>query len=150
MNAGWAASWAAVAVAGACGVLLYLMDRHGRRLPGIVHPQVHRLIILGMFVAGAAIALTPLGRYPLGAEDWFTGLFGGTAQGAGHAGAVIIGIFLFLSVLAGFTWVPAAPVAWMALALPFVAALSGGKLHGIVTVLPAVQWASEISHWIGG
>ena len=46
--------------------------------------------------------------------------------------------------------VPAAAIAWMALALPFVAALSGGKLHGILTVFPAVQWVTSVFSWIGG
>jgi len=147
---GWAASWAAVAIAGACAVLLFLMDRHGHRFPAIVHPWLHRAIILGMFIAGAAVVLTPMGRYPLGLEDWATGLFGGTASGAGRAAAVIAGVFLFLSVVIGFIWVPAAAIAWMALALPFVAALSGGKLHGILTVFPAVQWVTSVFSWIGG
>ena len=146
----WAASWAAAAVAGACAVLLYLMGSHGHRLPSFVHPQVHRAIILGMFVAGAAIALTPLGRYPLAVEDWATGLFGGTASGAGRAAAVVAGIFLLLSVAVGMIWVPAPAVAYMAFALPFVAALSGGRLHGILSVLPVVQWVTEMYAWIGG
>jgi len=148
--ASWGASWAAVAVLAVCAVVVHRMGTHGNRLPGWAHPILNRLLILGMFVGGCAVALTALGGYVIAAELWVTGLAGGDASGFGHDAALAAGVFLFFTVLIAMVWVPAPQFAWCALALPFVAALSGGHLHGILTLLPVVQWCEEISHWIGG
>jgi hypothetical protein len=149
-GASWAASWAAVAVLVACAVIVHRMNTHGQRLPGWFHPILSRVLILGMFVGGCAVALTALGGYVISVELWATGLAHGTASGFGHDLAMGAGLFLLLTVLIAMIWVPDPRFAWCALALPFVAALSGGHLHGILTVLPVVQWCEGISHWIGG
>jgi hypothetical protein len=146
----WAASWAAVAVLAVCGVVIHRMNTHGNRLPGWAHPILSRVLILGMFVGGCAVALTALGGYVISLELWATGLAHGNAAGLGHDLAIGAGVFLFLTVIIALIWVPDPRLAWAALALPFVAALSGGHLHGILTLLPAVQWCEQISHWIGG
>jgi hypothetical protein len=146
----WAVSWSAVAVLGVCGVFIHRMRTHGDRLPGWFHPQLSRLMIIGMFTGGCAVALTALGAWVLGAELWVTGLAGGAGSPAAHDVAVVAGVFLLLTVIIGLVWVPAPEIAWFALGLPFVAALSGGHLHGILTVLPVVAWCQEIAHWIGG
>lgn len=147
---GWGVSWAAVAVAGTCAVLLHHLGRHGHRLPGFAHPILHRLIIAGMHVAGCAIALTPLGGWVLTPARGILGLPSGSAHGASIAAVIIAGVFLFLTVVIGLIWVPAAEVAWFALALPFVAALSsGGHLHSLLTVFPVIHWCQQIAAWIG-
>jgi hypothetical protein len=148
--ASWGVSWSAVAVIGVAAVFLHRMNTHGQHVPGWAHPWLSRLLILGMFVGGCAVALTALGNYVLDAEQWVTGLAGGNGSAAAHDVAVVAGVFLLLTVVIGMIWVPAPEVAWFALALPFVAALSGGHLHGVLTVLPVVQWCQEIAHWIGG
>jgi hypothetical protein len=148
--ASWAASWSAVAVLAVCAVIAHRMGTHGSRLPGFLHPVLSRLLILGMFVGGCAVALTALGGYIIAVELWATDLAHGNAAGFGRDLAVGAGVFLFLTVLIALVWVPDPRLAWCALALPFVAALSGGHLHGILTVLPVVQWCEEISHWVGG
>lgn len=149
-GASWAASWAAVAVIAVCAVVVHRMNTHGQRLPGWAHPILSRLLILGMYVGGCAVALTALGRYVITAELWATGLAGGDSAGFGRDVAIAAGVFLFLTFLIALIWVPDPRFAWVALALPFVAALSGGHLHGILTVLPVIQWCEGISHWIGG
>jgi hypothetical protein len=146
----WAVSWSAVAVLGVCGVFIHRMRTHGDRLPAFVHPQLCRLMIVGMFTGGCAVALTALGVYVLDAELWLTGLAGGAGSPAAHDVSIVAGVFLLLTVIIGLIWVPAPEIAWFALALPFVAALSGGHLHGILTVLPVVQWCQQIAAWIGG
>jgi hypothetical protein len=148
--ASWGVSWSAVAVIGVVAVFIHRMGTHGNRLPGWFHPILNRLLVLGMFVGACAVALTALGAIVLDAEQWVTGLAGGAGSPAAHDVAVVAGVFLLLTVVIGLIWVPAPEIAWFALALPFVAALSGGHLHGILTVLPVVQWCEEISHWIGG
>jgi hypothetical protein len=146
----WAVSWSAVAVLGTCAVLLHRMGTHGHHLPAWSHPWLSRLLIIGMFTGGCAVALTALGIYVLGAERWATGLAGGAGTGAARDAAIVAGLFLLTTVIIGLVWVPAPEIAWFALALPFVAALSGGHLHGILTVLPVIQWCQAIAHWIGG
>lgn len=146
----WGISWAAVAVIGVCAVFIHRMGTHGDRIPSWVHPILHRLLIVGMFTGGCAVALTELGTLALRALRWATGLAGGPSSGPGMDIAIVAGVFLLLTVVIGLIWVPAPEIAWFALVLPFVASLSGGHLHGILTVLPVVQWVQAIAHWIGG
>lgn len=148
--ASWAASWSAVAVLAVCAVVIHRMGTHGNRLPGWAHPILSRFLILGMFVGGCAVALTALGGYVITAELWVTGLAHGNSAGFGHDAAMAAGVFLLLTVVIALVWVPDPRLAWCALALPFVASLSGGHLRGVLTILPVVQWCEQISHWIGG
>lgn len=149
-SAAWAASGAGIIVIGTCAVLLHQFGRHGQRLPSQAHPWVLRVLIFGMYVGGCAVALTALGRYVISAEEWVTGLLGGTQSGAGHEIAVIGGVLILAVVILGGAFLPGPDVAWFALALPFVAALSGGHLHGVLTVFPVSDWSATVSRWIGG
>ena len=59
----------------------------------------------------------------------------------------IVGV---VATVLGFILEPYPAVAWFALATPFVVALSGGHLHGALTVFPVNEWSSQVSQWIGG
>ena len=50
----------------------------------------------------------------------------------------------------GLALEPYPVVAWFALVTPFIVALSGGHLHGALTVFPVNEWSAQISQWIGG
>jgi len=145
-----AGSGAGIVIAGASWVTM----RHMHKLPSgwhaSTHPVLHRLCIIGMWAGGSAIALTALGAWIIHAELWTAGLFGGVDHGLGHTAAVLAGLFLAVSVGIALIWVPAEGAAWMALALPFVLALSGGHLHALLTVFPGASFAQQVSTWIGG
>jgi hypothetical protein len=146
----WAASSAGIIVIGVCAVLLHQAGSHGHRLPSRFHPWLYRLLIFGMYVGACAVALTALGRYVISAEDWTAQQLGGVQAGAGHDIAVIGGVIILAVVVLGIAFAPGPDVAWFALALPFAAALSGGHLHGVLTVFPAGEWSATVSNWIGG
>lgn len=151
MNAAaWAGSGAGIIVIGTCAVLLHHAGRHGHRLPSAFHPWLYRLLIFGMYVGACAVALSAVGRWVIGAENWAVSLLGGTASGPGHTIAVIGGVLVLAVVILGAALMPGPEVAWWALALPFVAALSGGHLHGVLTVLPVADWSAQVAAWIGG
>lgn len=143
-----AGTGAGLVIAGLSAVVLHYM----RHLPAMSHSVLHRLVIAGMYAGGATLVLTSaLGAWVVSAELWVTGLFGGVAPGTvGHAVVVVGGIFLAAAVLIALVLVPAASAAWLALALPFVLALSGGHLHDILTVFPGPALAQQVSTWLGG
>lgn len=145
-----AGSGAGIVIAGVSWITM----RHMGKLPSgwhsTAHPVLHRLCIIGMWAGGSAIALTALGQWIIRAELWAASLFGGVGSGAGHTAAVLAGLFLAASVALALIWVPAEGAAWMALALPFVLALSGGHLHALLTIFPGASFAQSVSHWIGG
>lgn len=145
--AGWAGSGAGLIIGG----LSYVVMRYLHHFPAMSHPVLHRLVIIGMYAAGATLTLTsPVGAGIVSAELWLTGLLGGVQGGTGHAAVVIAGTFLAAAVLVALIWVPDTGAAWLALALPFVLALSGGHLHEILAVFPGPALAQQVSHWLGG
>lgn len=150
MSAAWAGSSAGVIVIGTCIVLMWFAGRHGHRIHQRVSPWVYRLIILGMYTGGCAVALTALGSYVIGFERSVIGMLGNVSIGTGHEIAVIGGVVVVLAAVLGAWLEPGPAVAWFALAVPFVCALSGGKLGGALTVFPVTEWSAQVSAWIGG
>lgn len=143
-----AGSGAGLVIAGASFVLM----RYLKHFPAISHPVLHRMVIIGMYAGGATLVLaSAIGTWVVSAELWVAGMFGGVQPGTvGHAGAVIAGTFLAATVLVALIWLPDPGAAWLALALPFVLALSGGHLHKILAVFPGPALAQQVSHWLGG
>lgn len=151
MNAAdWAGSAAGVIVIGTCAALLFFAGRHASRLHQRVQPWLYRLIIFGMYVGACAVVLTALGAWVVSAEFSVVGLAGNVQTGLGHEIVVIGGVIFILATVLGFILEPYPAVAWFALATPFVVALSGGHLHGALTVFPVNEWSSQVSQWIGG
>jgi len=150
MSAAWAGSSAGIILIGTCTALLWFAGRHAGRLHQRVQPSVYRLIILGMYVGACAVVLTALGGYVTGFERSALGLLGNIDIGTGHEIAVIGGVVVLLAALLGWLLEPGPAVAWFALAAPFVVALSGGHLHGALTVFPVNEWSAQVSQWIGG
>lgn len=149
-GAAWASASAGVIVIGTCAVLLWFAGRHAARIHQRVHPWLYRLLAFGMYVGGSAVTLTALGGYVTGFERTVIGLVGSIQSGTGHEIAVIGGVVVLLAALIGAWLEPGPAVAWFALAVPFVVALSGGHLHGALTVFPVDQWSAQVSQWIGG
>lgn len=143
---GIAGSGAGLIIVGVCYVILH----HLRHMPGRLHPWLYRLVIVGMFCGGCAIAVTALGAWIIGAERWAISLVGGTEMGTGHAVIVIGATFLLATVVVLLVFLPDATGAWMALALPFVLALTSGHLHDVLTMFPAAEFAQQVSAWVGG
>jgi len=77
-------------------------------------------------------------------------VFGNLQIGTAHEIVVIGGVIVLAAALLGFFLEPGPAVAWFALAVPFIVALSGGHLHGILTVFPVNAWSAQVSQWIGG
>jgi hypothetical protein len=156
----WLASAFGVAVIVICAVLLWLAGRHEdqirSRAPGVhdrLSPWAYRLLIFGMFTGGTDVALTGLGTWVIGGELRAAG-FLAALLGAGPglvyvacmtAGLVTLGVAVF-----GAWLEPGRRVAWWALAVPFVCALSGGHLHGVLTVFPVSEWSSTVASWWAG
>lgn len=145
-----AASSFGVILTGTSIALLFFAGRHGQNLPARFHPWVYRLLIFGTFVGACAIVLSALGGILTSWEASVVSMAGNVQSGTGHEIIVIGGFILFLAVALGAWLEPGPQVAWFALALPFVAALSGGHLHGVLTVFPVTQWSAQVSQWIGG
>lgn len=144
--AGWAGSGAGLIIIGAAWTLM----RYLRHFPSATHLILHRLVIIGMYAGGATVVLTSIGQTVIHAELWVASLFGGVQVGTGHAAVVVAGTFLAAAVLVALIWVPDLGAAWLALALPFVLALSGGHLHQLLTVFPGPALAQQVSQWLGG
>lgn len=144
---GWAGSGAGLILAG----FSFVVMRYLHHFPARTHPILHRVVIIGMYAGGATLALaSPVGTAVIRAELWVAGMFGGVGSGTGHSVVVIAGAFLAATVLVALLFVPDAGAAWIALALPFVLALSGGHLHEILSVFPGPALAQQVSHWLGG
>lgn len=144
---GWAGSGAGLILIGFSWVVM----RYLHHLPAMSHPVLHRMVIAGMYSGGATLALaSPVGAWIIHAELWAAGLFGGVSSGTGHAAAVIAGVFLATAVVVALIWVPSPFAAWLALALPFALALTGGHLHEILSVFPGPALAQQVSQWLGG
>ena len=149
----WLASAAGLAVIVTCAVLLHFAAKHQQRLHQRVSPWVYRLLIFGMYVGGCTVALTALGAYVIGAESWAVNSLAGILRagpGVVYVACLAAGLISFLVAVLGIWLEPYPVIAWWALAVPFVCALSGGHLHGVLTVFPVTEWSAQVSQWIGG
>jgi len=148
---GWLGSGAALIVTGLC----FLLMRFGHHLPAVSHPWQHRLVIVLMYCAGAALVVTTAGAWVLRTLQGLGGFAGGTApgSGAGWALATVGALFLFATVVVALVWVPDTSVAYLAAATPLALALApGGVAHQIymLTASPAQELVSQAAHWAGG
>lgn len=154
MNAAnWLASAAGLAVIATCAILLHFAVKHEQRIHQRASLWVYRLLIFGMYVGGCAVAVTALGAYVIGLESWAVNSLAGllhAGPGAVYVACLAAGLVSFLVAALGIWLEPYPVVAWWALAVPFVCALSGGHLHGVLTIFPVTEWASQVSSWIGG
>lgn len=144
--AGWFGSGAALIMIGAAWVMM----RYHHHLPGVTHPILRRLVIIAMYAGGVTLALMPAGQTLIHAEMRVMSLGGGVQSGLGHAAAVIAGLLLAVAVIVALIWAPELRMAWVALGLPLVLALSGGHLHQLLTFFPGQALAEQVSHWLGG
>jgi hypothetical protein len=145
-GASWAVSGAGVVVWALCWTGL----RHYRHLPVMAHRWVVRAAIAFAYIAGCAVALTALGSYVLDALGWVLGTVGGPQSAGAHTAVTVVGLFLAASVIVALVWLPDVPAAYLAAAAPLVLALSGGHLHGLLSVVPAGHVVTAISAWLGG
>lgn len=148
---GWLGGGAALIVAGLC----WLLMRHGHHLPAMTHPWQHRLVIVLMYCAGAALLVTTVGAWVLRGLSALGGLVGGTSPGSGIGWALVtIGaLFLFAGVVVALIWIPDPGVAYIAAITPLVLALApGGWAHSIyvVTTAPAQGLVTQLGHLAGG
>lgn len=154
MNAAaWLGSAAGLAVIVTCAFLLHFANRHAQKLHQAVSPWVFRLLIFGMYTGGCTVALTGVGAPVIRLESWVVNSVAGilnAGPGAVYVACLAAGVVSVLVVVLGAWLEPYPVIAWWALALPFVCALSGGHLHGVLTVFPVTEWSSEVSTWIGG
>jgi hypothetical protein len=147
----WLGSGAALIVAGLC----WLLIRHLHHMPSMTHPWLHRVLIIGMYCAGAVAVVTPVGLWLLRLIERLAGLAGGTAPGTGLGWALVTvaALFLAAAVAVALVWVPDVSVAWVALATPLVLALApGGFAHRLyeVTAGPAQSLVTHLATWAGG
>ena len=148
---GWLGGGAAVIVAGLC----WLLMRHGHHLPAMTHPWQHRLVIVLMYCAGAALLVTTMGAWLLHTLNSLGGFIGGTGPGSGIGWALVTvgALFLFAGVMVALIWIPDPGVAYIAAITPLVLALApGGFVHSIYvfTTAPAQQLVGQIAHSVGG
>lgn len=148
---GWLGGGAAIIVAGLC----FLLMRFGHHLPKMTHPWQHRLVIVLMYSAGAALLVTTVGGWLLHGLSSLGGLIGGTSPGSGIGWALVtIGaLFLFAGVVVALIWMPDPGVAYIAAVTPLVLALApGGWVHTIyvVTTAPAQGLVDQLAHSVGG
>ena len=148
---GWLGTGASVIVIGLCWILM----KYGHNLPAFSHPWQHRLVIVLMYCAGAALVVTTVGAWVLHALNRVAGFAGGTAPESGWVWALVTvgALSLFAAVVVALIWVPDIGVAYIAVATPLVLALTaGGIAHQIytATAYPAQSAVSQIGTWAGG
>jgi hypothetical protein len=145
-------SGVALVTAGVCWLLL----RHLNHLPSGTHPWLHRLVIIGMYCAGAVAVLTPGGQWVISRIEGAFGLVGAsTAPGSGLGWALVTlaALAMAATVIVALIWSPSAQYAYVALAAPLVFALApAGAAHNLFvdTAAPAQHVVSSISTWAGG
>jgi hypothetical protein len=142
----WGGTLGGALVVGLCIVLLKRLHH----APEMVHPWLCRLAIFGMYAGGCALALTSAGGRVTGIAAWAASRAGGLEHGPVHVGIMIAGVLLLFDVVIALWKLPSPSAAWAGLALPFVAALSAGHLHGVLTVFPVIEWCQQLAAWIGG
>lgn len=146
---GWIGSGAGVVLIGLCVIISMFMHH----LPALTHPWLKRLLIIGMYSGGAALAVTTIGGWAHQGLEWVFGLAGGTASGLGFAVLVLVATFLGLSVIVGLLFVPDFTTGIIAACLPFILGLAAGGilLHAYqVTTYPAQTAAEAIARGLGG
>jgi hypothetical protein len=148
---GWLGDGAAIITAGLCVLLM----RFGHHLPAATHPWLHRLVILGMYSAGAVFVITTVGTWLIGIARRIGGITGGTAPGTGIGWAMVTlgALFLAATILVALVWQPDISVAYVAVAAPLLLALApGGIAHSIYvfTTAPAQSLVSQLATWAGG
>lgn len=144
-TASWAVSAAGVTVVIACGALLWVAEKHGGRIPAMLHPWAYRLLIFFMYVGGSAVAQTALGAYPEALERLVVSPFGPLW---GHVALIGIGLILLVTGLAGLAFAPGLLEAVLAACLPIALLNAGGALAQFALWLPAAQWATQFAQWI--
>ena len=137
---GWLGGGAALIVGGLC----WLLMKYAHHLPGMTHPWIHRLIILGMYCAGVVLTVTPAGGWVVRLLQRIGGFAGGTAPGSGIGWALVtIGaLALLAAVVVAVIWLPNPLFAYVAIVTPLVLALApGGFAHNIydLTAAPAAS-----------
>lgn len=148
---GWLGGGAAIIVAGLC----FLLMRYTHHLPGMTHPWLHRLAIVGMYCAGVVLAVTTAGAWLIRLGRTAGGLVGGTAPGSGIGWALVTlgALFLAAALVVALIWMPNPLFAYVAVITPLVLALSpGGFAHHVydVTANPAQSIVSQVATWAGG
>jgi hypothetical protein len=137
-------------IAIAAGLLIL---RHMSRVPGIVHPWLHRFVIVLMYAGGAALAVTTLGGLADHGIVLVAGWFGGLNYGLVHAVLVIAVMVLLAGVVLGLIWAPDSVTAIVAVFLPVLLALPfGGAIHQLYATLnaPALELAQGLNHFLAG
>lgn len=126
---------------------------HYHRLPSSAHPWICRALIVVMFSAGLALAISPVGTWLTGLFHGITGLFGGLGSGLGQL-LIVWGAWALLATLVvGLIWQPNDAVVSMALFLPWVMSLvPSGEMARLFASLsaPALQVVQNVSSWLGG
>ena len=145
-----AAAWAGTVAGAIVAALCIVAMRRLHHAPGWAHPWLSRAVIALMYIAGCALALTALGSWVVSLAEWATASAGGLSAQWVH-GAVMVGAALLLvDVIIALWKAPDPEQGFPALLLPFLAVMSAGHLHGLLTVFPALQWCQDIAHWMGG
>lgn len=126
---------------------------HYHRLPSSAHPWICRALIVVMFCAGLALAISPVGTWLTHLFNGITGLFGGLGSGLGHLLIVWGAWALLATLIVGLVWQPNDAVVSMALFLPWVMSLvPSGEMARLFASLsaPALQVVQNVSSWLGG
>ncbi|MGO8961558.1 MAG: hypothetical protein ACLQFR_29930 [Streptosporangiaceae bacterium] len=137
-----------IAIAAGLLILRYLS-----RAPQIVHPWLHRFVIVLMYAGGAALAVTTIGSLADKGVVLLAGWFGGLNYGLVHAILVIAVMVLLAGTVMALIWDPDAPAAIVAVFLPVLLALPfGGLIHQVYATLnaPALSLAAGLNHLLAG
>jgi hypothetical protein len=146
VTASWAVSAAGVIVL----IAVWLLLHHYHHLHDMAHPVALRLAIFFAYVAADAIELSALGSYVNELLEWMLRPAAGKYAAIGFILVVGTGLALVVTVLVGLVRRPLPRYAYVAAVAPFILALSGGALHGLLSVVPAAHWVTHIATWIGG
>ncbi len=141
----WFGSGAALIVSG----LAYVIMRHLHHLPGRSSGWAMRGVLVLMFLAGSALAVTTAGHLLQGwardARNW-----GGAT---GSAIAVIAAVLAIADVSIGLWKGPSGRAAYIAAVLPVILGIfTAGALHQLytTTTVPARTATAQISTWLSG
>jgi hypothetical protein len=144
------ASWAVSAGGVIVLVAVWLLLQHYHHLHDMAHPVALRVAIFFAYVAGCAIALSAAGFYVDEPLMWMLRQVSGKYAAISYILVVGTGLVLTATVVVALAKRPLPRYAYLAAATPFILALSGGALHGLLSVVPAGPWVTHIATWIGG
>lgn len=143
--ASWAGSGAGLIVIGAAWVLMFF----NKHFPSGIQPWVMRGVIVLMFMGGATVAVTVVGKWATRKIGELAGYFGGWG-----AAALVIGALFLIGMIIFGTWkFPSPKVAYCAaVVLIVLGAFSGGFFHDLNTQSgqPARQGTANIKAWLTG